>query len=404
MKILQINAVYGQGSTGAIVRDIDLALQNAGAESYVACSRQRQKLLPHNCYVIGNSVDYKIHALYTRLAGKQAYGSTISTLQLLKYMERLQPDIVHLHNLHSNYINLNLLLSYLADNNIKTIITLHDCWFFTGKCFHFSLVGCMKWKEQCGSCPKLKDYVPSWFFDQTSKVYEDKKIKFNAISNLVVVSPSKWMSDQAEQSILKDKLILTINNGVDISVFYPRNVDKSKFDFMKSKRFIIIGIASKWLHEQNKNTLDYVAKQLDSDSMLLLIGCNEKQINNLPPSVVGMSFVTDRDKLAEIYSLGDVFVNVSWEDTFPTVNIESICCGTPVVTYNTGGSPEVIDVNTGYTVPQGDYFELWRKISEVKKKGKEYYVHRCAKTGHMKFNKNDRYEEYIDLYNRIFEK
>ena len=395
MKVVQINAIYGSKSTGTIVKDIDKLLESKGHESYVVYPQATEE--PTNGYKIGNKFDYKLHALLTRLLGKQAYFSRNSTKKLLNQIDKIKPDIVHLHNLHSNYIHLNMLLDYLAIKKIKTVITLHDCWFFTGKCFHYQVANCDKWKESCGDCPKIKDDVPSWFFDPTSEVISDKRKYFNKIDSLTVVGVSKWISEEAKQGIFKDNKIVTIYNGVDIDIFKPTQSEIRK-ELKLEDKFILIGTAEKWLDTLNKHTLEYIASNLQSDMKLIIFGCSKDQIEKLPDSVIGLGYIKDRRELVKLYSMADVFVNVTWEDSLPTVNIESLACGTPVITYESGGSPEIVNKETGLVVLQGDKFKLMNSILEVKKMGKDYYHDKCINRVFENFDKNSRYEEYIALY------
>lgn len=398
MRILQINAVYNQGSTGVIVKDIDETLQENGYESFVAyatCSK-----IPKNGFKIGNKIDYKVHGLLTRILGKQAYFSTLSTKSLIRYIKRVNPDIIHLHNLHNNYIDFNLLLKYIIKKNIKTVVTLHDCWFFTGKCFHYISDGCTKWQTECGNCPRLKKDIPSWFFDQTTKVFNDKKKYFGQISNLVVVGVSKWISNEAKQSFLGNSQITTIHNGVDIDIFKPTQSNFRK-DYNIGNKYVILGMANKWLLPNNLETFQYITKKIGKNDVLVLVGCSEKQKKSLPDNVIGLGFVNDREKLAQIYSMADVFVNITWEDSLPTVNIEAICCGTPVITFDSCGSPEIINDRTGIVTPQGNSTLLWQAICNIKDKGKRQFENECVKLGVQNYNKNEKYKDYIILYEKM---
>ena len=400
MKVLQINAVYGNGSTGIIVKDIDTALQQRGYTSYVAYAKSTNA--PQNGYKIGNLIDQKLHAVLARLIGKQAYFSFFCTNRLLNFIDKIKPDIIHLHNLHSNYINLKMLTNYINKNNINTVITLHDCWFFTGKCFHYGVVGCNKWQTRCGNCPRVKEDVPSWFFDQTTRVFEDKKRYMGLIPNLVVVGVSNWISNEAKKSFFQSKKIVTIQNGVDLEIFKPTESDIRK-KLNVEEKFVILGMANKWLDKINQSTFSYVVNQLCEDEVLVLLGCRKDQIEHLPNNVIGLEYCSKRNDLAKIYSLSDIFVNVTREDSLPTVNIEAICCGTPVITFDSGGSSEIIDNNTGLVVAQGDDKALLMAIKKIKKKGKQHYQNKCREHGVKNFNKDDRYIDYINLYEKIIE-
>ena len=224
MKVLQINAVYGFGSTGRIVLEISECLNTEGIDNKVIACNNLQ-----GCLKICNSVENKIHALFARVFGLDSHYSYFSTRKILKVIRKYNPDIIHLHNLHSNYINLPKLLKHLAKNDIATVVTLHDCWFYTGKCTHYITVGCDKWQKECGNCPQLKNDIPSWFFDRTTKQLKEKREGFNSIPRLAVVGVSDWITNEAKKSLLKNaKIIKRIYNWIDTETFYPRNVDIRK--------------------------------------------------------------------------------------------------------------------------------------------------------------------------------
>ncbi len=401
MRVLQINAVYAQRSTGIIVKDINDELIRRGYESHIAYAISNYH--PKNGYKIGNKLDYKIHALLTRLLGKQGYFSIISTRRFLRYIDRIKPDIVHLHNLHSNYINLNILLEYLEHESIHTVITLHDCWFFTGKCFHYQVAKCDRFKDSCGDCPLIKKDVPSWFFDPTAKVLSDKKKLFNNIKSLTVVGVSNWISNEAKQGIFKDKGVVTIHNGVDINIFRPTPSEMREKLGLKDE-FVILGSADKWLNPLNREAFKYILSSITPDMKIVIFGCNKDQQKQLPESVIGIGYITDRDEMAKLYSMSDVFVNITLEDSLPTVNIEAQACGTPVITYKSGGSPETISERTGIVVPKGDKEGLLKAILKIKDRGKAIYEQNCIDHVEKNFVVEDRYKEYVDLYKKIEER
>lgn len=404
MKVLQINAVYGYDSTGIIVKEIEQELLKNNEKAFVAYQFTRG--MPSNPYRLGNIVDWKFHALYTRVMGKQAYASVLSTKKFLSYLDKIKPDIVHLHNVHSNCINLNMLLKYLADNNIATVLTLHDNWFFTGKCFHFVGSCCEKWKTGCGNCPKNKDNAKSWFFDQSAKVFKDKLDAFQAIQNLTVVGCSKWISDNAKCSpVFNNKFVTYIYNGIDTQTFKP--IDKPKFRVQNhiNDKFVILGMANKWFVEKNKKVVDSLIKNLSDDEVIVIVGCNDKQkkIFNNNSKIITVGFVRDRYELADIYSSADVFVNLTLEDTLPTVNMESIACATPVIAYDTCGGPELIDDNkTGFVIPVLDSVSLINKISEVKNGKISRQV--CRETAVSRFERQRMRTEYLNLYRKVITK
>ena len=393
MKVLQINAVYGFKSTGIIVKDIENLLNDNGHTAFVAY--QTAVNPSENSYKIGNKLDWKLHAVLARVFGKQAYFSKIATKRLLKYIDKIRPDAVHLHNLHSNYINLNMLCDYLAEKNIKTVYTLHDCWCFTGKCSHYVAVGCDKWRSSCGSCPQNKCEQPSLFFDATSKVLKDKTGHLNKIKDLTLVACSEWIKGEAEKSLLKPKNITVIYNGVDTEIFKPHESSFREQNGLDDK-FVIMGMADKWCSEANRTAVQKIIEN-NQDSKIVIVGCREfqKSVFDGYDNVLTLGYIKDRNELADIYASSDVFVNLTHADTLPTVNMESIASGTPVITYNCCGSPELVDEGSGFVVKENDVDDLLAKLNKLKEQPLAIDI----SSAHKKFDKNSCYNKYLKVYN-----
>ncbi len=398
MKVLQINAVYGVGSTGVIVRDIhELALAN-GIDSYVAYSTSplTEKEISGG-YAIGRTVGKKLHALLGRINGMQGYHSRIATYKLLQYIKAQNPDVVQLHNLHSNYIHLNMLLKFLAKRKIKTVVTLHDCWFYTGGCFHYTAAGCDKWVKACGNCPKKNTDTKAILFDRSAKILKDRKKYFDAIEDLTVVGVSNWIAEEARRTFFKNKRVITIHNGVDTELFKPMP-STLREDYGIQNKFVILGLASKFLSPVNKETMETVAESLQEDEVLLLLGCSEGQRKNLPEKVIGLPFIKDREELCGIYSAADVFVNCTREESFSLANVEPQACGTPTVTYRNTGAKETVDGLCGFSVETGDAAGLVDAIGKVKQIGKAALSEACRRWAETSFDKEKNYEKYIELY------
>lgn len=404
MKVVQINAFYGDGSTGIIVKDLhSMSLENS-IESYVVFSTSSydfDKIV--NPYIIGNSVSKKLHALFSRINGRQGYFSKNSTKKLLKYLDKIKPDIVHLHNLHANYVNLNMLLDYLSRNDISTVITLHDCWFFTGGCYHYTNQDCYKWQEKCGNCPKKHTDLKSHFLDKTAENLMDRKRRFDKVKDLTVVGVSNWISEEAQKSILKDKKHFVVYNGVDTELFVstPSNM---KEELGIRGKFAVLGLANKWLNPINKEAFDYVSQNLPNDCTFVLFGCTEEQKCKLPQSVIGLGYIKDKDTLRKLYSMADVLINCTREETLSLINVEPQSCGTPVITYRNTGAKETVDNLCSFSVETNDYKALFEKILEVKKNGKNSYGEKCREFVVKKFDKTINYEKYIELYRDIYQR
>ena len=396
MKVLEINAVYGHGSTGTIVRDIEHMCLSNGIECYVA-SPDKSVLNSKNGYVIGNTLDHKLHAILCRVNGRQAYFSRLATRALLGYIGRLQPDVVHLHNLHSNYINLNMLLKYLAMNDIRTIVTLHDCWFYTGGCFHYTAVGCDKWLYSCGSCPKKMEDTPAYLCDCSSMILADRKRYLNAIPRLTVTGVSDWMISEGKKTFFGNRECLSIRNGIDLNVFKPTESDLRKRLGLENK-YVILGPASKWFLPINRPTLDYFVENMKSDEILLLFGARQ-EVADLPAKVVSFGYTKDRTELAALYSIADVFVNVTREDSLSLINVEAQACGTPVVTYNQTGPKETVDEINSFSVKVGAMEQLYKKVCLIRQNMTNHKSIRQFVTSN--YDLNQTYQDYVSLYLRI---
>lgn len=397
MKVLQINAVYGHGSTGVITKAIRQCCLDNGIDAYVAFPKGQGVPNDHT-YEIGRTWDHKIHAFLSRVFGKQAYFSHCPTKGLLRFIDELQPDIVHLHNLHSNYVHLNMLLRYLAEKDIVTVITMHDCWYFTGGCMHYASVDCQRWQTGCGHCSVWKS-LPSYFFDSTASVLKDREKYLNAIPRLTIVGASEWIANEARKSVLKEKYICYIHNGFDLSVFKPTPSDRRK-QLGIDDRFVILGPANKWLLPVNKPTLDYFIENMTDDMVLVLFG-NPNKNESLPKQVIQLGYTSSRQEMAELYSMADVFVNCSREDTLSSLNLESQACGTPVVTYDATGSRETVDDKCSFAVATGNAKELWQIVLGVKNMGKETFSSQCVELASSHFEMMRNYKRYIELYNKI---
>ena len=395
---MQINAVYGIGSTGVIVEDLhNLALQN-GIDSYVSYSSTNKNADEiKNGYQIGNELSKKIHALLCRIGGKQGYYSFYSTKKLIEHIEYVNPDIVHLHNLHSNYIHINKLLNYLAKKDIKTIITLHDCWFYTGGCFHYTADNCSKWLYSCGDCPKRFKDTPAYLKDNSKKILADRKKYFSDIKNLTVVGVSNWIADEAKKTFFKEKNVITIYNGVDTEFFVPTSSDLRKKYGLENK-FVILGAANKWLNPINKDTFDFVTANLPEDCVLVIIGCNEEQKRVLTQNVFTLGYISDRDELRKMYSMADVFANCTREESLSLINVEAQACGTPVVTYKNTGAQETVNNECSFSVESGNAEELLNAILKVKNLKKNKLSDSCCNWVKHNFDCYKNYQKYINIY------
>lgn len=400
MKVLQINATYADGSTGTIVRDIQQCCEDNGIECHVAYSlSQIPEGQVKNGYKMGCMYDRKIHALLSRINGAEGYFSKNPTRYLKRYIDKLKPDVVHLHNLHNNYINVNMLLQYLAEKDIPTVVTLHDCWFFTGGCFHYADAGCSRWQKQCGRCPKKYQDYPAYFLDKSRKILSDRYRYFGAIKNITAVGVSEWITAECQKSVFKNRRCTTIYNGIDTDIFKPTDSDIRKRYALEDK-FVVLGPASKWLDPVNSDVLCKVSRGLDDDTVLVLFG-NAPSHRSLPKNVINIGYTDSREDLARLYSAADVFVNCTREDSLSLINIEAQACGTPVITFNNTGARETVSPTMESLVNTGDGTILLERIRELKAKPNTISRDAVRNRIIQKFDKNVNYKKYISLYHEI---
>lgn len=403
MKVLQITSSVNSGSVGRIAEDIGRVLISNGHESVIAYGRGNQHS-ESKIIKIGSKFDLIWHGFLTVVFDRHGYGSKNATFKLINEIEREKPDAIGLHNLHGYFINIDILFAYLNRSKIPVLWTLYDCWSFTGHCCYFDDISCVKWKLQCEVCPKTKKYPASYFFDNSESNYLNKKVIFNSVKNIHIVVHSEWLEKLVATSFLSGLKRTRIFSGVDLQKFSPKNnleVVSNKYKLSAKK--IVLGVASVWDSRKGLNDFIQLKELIDRKVRIVLVGLSNKQIASLPKGVIGIKRTENVNELAMLYSLADVFVNPTSLDNFPTTNIEALACGTPVITYNTGGSAESIDSDTGIVVEKGDILGLHNAIKMVFKKDKEFYSEKCCKRAMTFFDKNERYNDYLDLYLRLIE-
>lgn len=397
MKVVQINAI-DSGSTGKIMLGIAKVARNNGVDAYTfSSSRAAKNQGAVNHEYFDRYIDYRFHMGMGMIFGFETDFSYIATKRLLKRLKEIKPDIIHIHSTHGWYLNHPLLFKYIKKHKIKTVWTLHDCWTFTGRCPHFQITGCDRWKTECHDCLYDKKMYPaSYFFDRSRAQHKKKKKMFLGINDLTLVTPSKWLAKLVGESYLKDYPVRVINNGIDLNIFKPTQSNfKEKYNLQDKK--IVLGVAASWGERKGLDVFTELANRLNADYQILLVGTNDTIDKQLPKNIISIHRTNNQKELAEIYSAADVFLNPTREDTFPTVNIESLACGTPVVTFKTGGSPEIIDETCGSTVECNDIDALEKEIRRVCYEH-PYPEEICVK--HVKiYDIKNKYIEYIELYN-----
>lgn len=393
--LLQINECLNY-STGKIAQQIGESALLQGWESYFAYS-SREQSVPCKSQVIkvGGKWDPYIHYLENLLFDREGLSSRMATKLLIKKIKKINPSVINLHNIHDHWLNYKILFEYLNQTNIKIVWTFHDCWAFTGHCFHFVTKDCQKWRTGCSHCPLQREY-PKSFWDRSPQNYELKKQLFTSCSNLTIVACSEWMANLVRQSFLKDKRIEVIHNGIDLDVFKPGEAKTN------GEVFRVLAVSNVWNKEKGFFDILKLRELLPLDYEITVVGLTREQLKMLPNGIKGIQRTQNLHEMVNLYSSSDVLINPTYADTFPTVNIESLACGTPVITYATGGSPEIINFKTGIVVPQGSINEMAQSIYNLR----DIPLDRgnCRKRALACFDKNQCFKQYISLYNELISK
>ncbi|MBE6793907.1 MAG: glycosyltransferase [Ruminococcaceae bacterium] len=399
MKVFSVNTVYGEGSTGNISQGIHDLCKEENIEYISACRNlPASKDGISDCIAISTPFDSKLHGVLSRFTMLKGCFSYSKTRKLIKYIKSYSPDIIHLHNLHGSYVNIPLLTKYIKKHNISVVFTLHDCWAMTAICSHFSIAGCNRWQDGCHNCPQRKKYS-SCPFDFTKKVYKLKKKWFTGFNKAVVVTPSEWLSGVAKKSFLKDYEIKTIYNGINLDVFKPTISDFKKKHNIQDKK-MVLGVAYGWGYSKGIDAMIEISHRLPKDKYaMVLVGVDENTKSTLPENIIAISKTANQKELAEIYTSADVFVNTTREEVLGLVNIEALACGAPVVTFNSGGSPECIDSTCGSIVEKDDIDALEKEIIRICETNPFAKIS-CIKRAEL-FDKNKRLREYLELYKSI---
>lgn len=392
--LLQINVTANWGSTGKIAEQIGQCAIAHGWDSYIAYGRWYNPSQSH-LIKIGNKLNMYQHYAEQRIFDNEGLCSCRATKKFIKRIDEIKPNVIQLHNIHDHYLNYRLLFEYLNKTDIKVVWTFHDCWAFTGHCFHFITKGCERWKSGCFDCLLQHEY-PKTLFDRSRKNYTMKKNLFGANNNLTIIACSEWIANFVRQSFLKDKPIYVINNGVDLNVFK----DSESLGTNK-KSFHVLAVSNVWNKDKGFDDILKLREILSNEYEITIVGVAKQQLNSLPQGIVGIERTQNVHELVALYSKADVFINPTYADNFPTVNLEALACGTPVITYRTGGSPEAIDEKTGIVVEQGDLNGLVVAIQKMKENPLSSAD--CRKRAEDYFERDKCFEKYIDLYNGLMQ-
>ncbi len=397
MKIVQINAVAEYSSTGRTTSELHNELIKRGISSWIAAPNVEDSV---STIKIGSRFENKWHSLYSRLTGRQGYASRAATKRLVRRLREIKPDVIHLRNLHANYINLHLLGQYLLESKTPCVITLHDCWPFTGHCCYFIDSNCERWKSGCGGCPDLRNWNKSWFFDRSKQNLSGKAVLWHSISRLAVIGVSDWVTGFIKDSILKDSYIVRrIYNWIDLNTF--RYQSNAKYEIRKrhnlSSRPIILGVSQVW--NRQKGLYDFVElAKLMPECNFLLIG---KVIENakLPLNILSVGTTSDVAELVKYYSAADVFFNPSTRETFGKVTAESLACSTPIVAYNATATPELVGKGCGHIISSFDISAA--KIAITAIINGPSLRQSCRSFAEATFDKPTLVNDYISVYKQL---
>ena len=396
MKVLQITAFSGWGCTGRIALGINNVLKEKGYDSAIAWGRKNTVQEDIFTIKIGNKYDQMAHGLYTRITDKCGFGSKRVTKEFIKELDEYNPDLIHLHIMHGYYINLEILFQYIKEKNIPVVWTFHDCWAFTGHCPYFDAIGCEKWKTGCYNCKLKSNHPTSWLLDNSSWNYQKKKQLFTGIKNMTIVTPSKWLAGLVKESFLKEYPVVVINNGINLENFKPTKNNFKKEHNIENKK-VILGVSSTWCKSKGIDDFVKLSTVLDDNYKVVLVGVTNEQKEKLPDNILAIGRTDSVKELAEIYTAADVFVNLTYEDNYPTTNLEAIACGIPVITYDTGGSVEIIKKTyKGTIVNQGNIDAVNEAILEINKNN-GFEINDLE----MLLDEKVKFQEYLNLYERI---
>lgn len=403
--LVQINSAINFSSTGRIVEQIGLCAIERGWDSYVAHGARYVNPTNLRDIHIENKYEEKIHAIYSMLFDAQGLGSCGSTKKLVRFFREVKPEILHLHNIHGYYLNYPILFDYIKEVQPQVIWTIHDSWAYTGHCAAYEPIACSRWITGCHDCPIKQEYPKSLFFDFSKKNFQRKKGCFCSAKNMTIVPVSDFLVRDMSQSFLNKYPSHRIYSGIETSVFKP-TASSLREGLNLQNKFVILGVASGWGQEGRMTGFLKLRELLDNSYHIVLVGLTQEQINNLPAGITGLQPTASRTELAQIYTMADVFINPTLQDTFGLTSVEAQSCGTPSITYRTGGAPETVGEDTGIVVEKNDFEALKKAVLTIQaslsdKTDIRYKCQTCRNRAVSLFEQRDRFNEYIDLYESL---
>lgn len=399
--LFQLNTVCNSGSTGRIAEQIGVLALQRGWKSYIAYGHGKPKS-QSILYKVTTETEFYVNTAIARLIDNDGFCLGNNTQRLVAYLKAIKPDVIQLHNLHGFYLNIDVLFAYLATLEIPIFWTLHDCWSFTGHCSYFELVGCNKWLTQCHHCPNKTDYPSSWGLDRSRSHYILKKKRFTSLQKLTLITPSEWLATLVKKSYLKGYPVRVIHNGVDLKTFYPRTITKIQTKYGLEGKKVLLGVAAAWSERKGFRYLLEISKHYAKSCKIVLVGLTAAQKRRLPVDICGIERTENVDELAALYTLADVYLNPTLEDTFPTTNLEALACGTPVITFNTGGSGEALDSEQkcGKVIEKRDLPAMYKAIDAVLENDNAMYQSLCVERATTYFQSSSCFATYLQAYTK----
>ena len=394
MKVVQLNSAC-HGSTGMLMEILSQAMTEKGIENRMLYTFGKDPA--ENGFRYSSDAEIKLNALCSRITGRYGFVSERPTQHLIQFLKEYQPDLVQIHTIHGHDLNLTEFFRYLKDTEVPVVYTFHDCWQFTGYCPYYTWARCEKWKTGCGNCPLAKRY--SWFLDRSAENYRKKQEALSGFRALQIVTPSRWMKQQVGESFLREVPCTVIPNGIDLNVFFPSESNVRNQLHLNNQK-IVLGIALSLSEAKGFHDYLELSRRLPDNHVLVLVGVPEKKRNDLPADIIALPRTSSREELRDLYSAADVTVVPTHEDNFPTVILESLACGTPVVTYQVGGAPEALDEKTGRAVAENDLAALTEAAAELSEKKKEYTAF-CRKKAEDRYSMKQFTDSYLSLYEQM---
>ena len=401
-KIVYINTVSNIGSTGRIVEYVARVANNNGWDCTVVSGRKSNDSLVSQFKM--DSLGWTFfHFLGTRVLDSHGRHSKIPTRKLIKFLIDLDPDVIHLHNLHGYYLDYVGLFEYLRGSRARIVWTLFDCWPFTGHCAYYDFIGCNKWQIECNSCPQISSYPKSCLVDGSRVNFSRKKQSFSGLKNLRILVHSDWLKRQIGQSFLSSYKVNVIPSGICMETFHISSRRSAKYDGIFKDKKVLLGVANAWPERKGLRDFIKLSNLIPNDFKIVLVGVTKDQLKSLPKKTFGIEKTDNVEDLVELYSRSFAFVNLTYEDNFPTTNIEALACGTPVITYDTGGSSESVlgGDNIGYVVPCSDISGIYRSVLDLLKFDEATIRTRCRLHAESKFDSKKVYKKYLDVYNSL---